>query len=82
MLNTIQHDMLVAAQARNKTMIHDIKDLKELESALESGKIGFFRIKYNLTTNTEFDGLIEKYKISRRCLDDQDPTYVFVAKSY
>ena len=34
MLNTIQHDMLAAAQARNKTMIHDVKDLKELESAL------------------------------------------------
>jgi prolyl-tRNA synthetase len=82
MLNTIQHDMLAAAQARNKTMIHDVKDLKELESALESGKVGFFRIKYNLTTNTEFDGLIEKYKISRRCLDDQDPSFVFVAKSY
>ena len=43
MLNTIQHDMLVAVEARNKTMIHDVKDLKELESALESGKIGFFR---------------------------------------
>ena len=82
MLNTIQHDMLAAAQARNKTMIHDVKDLKELECALESGKVGFFRIKYNLTTNTEFDGLIEKYKISRRCLDDQDPSFVFVAKSY
>ena len=26
--------------------------------------------------------MIEKYKISRRCLDDKDPTYVFVAKSY
>ena len=60
----------------------DIKDLQELESALESGKIGFFRIKYDLTTNEEFDGLIEKYKISRRCLDDKDPSYVFVAKSY
>ena len=82
MLDTIQHDMLVAVEKRNKTMITDIKDLKELESALESGKIGFFRIKYDLTTNAEFDGLIEKYKISRRCLDDKDPTYVFVAKSY
>ena len=82
MLNTIQHDMLVAVEERNKTMITDIADLKELESALESGKIGFFRIKYDLTTNDEFDGLIEKYKISRRCLDDKDPTYVFVAKSY
>ena len=29
-----------------------------------------------------FDGLIEKYKFSRRCLDDKDPTFVFVAKSY
>ena len=82
MLNTIQHDMLVAVEKRNKTMITDVKDLRELESALESGKIGFFRIKYNLTTNKEFDGLIEKYKISRRCLDDKDPSFVFVAKSY
>ncbi len=82
MLNTIQHDMLTAVEERNKKMITDVKDLKELESALESGKIGFFRIKYDLTTNEEFDGLIEKYKISRRCLDDKDPTYVFVAKSY
>ena len=82
MLNTIQHDMLKAVEARNKTMIHDVKDLAELESALESGRTGFFRIKYDLTTNDEFDGLIEKYKISRRCLDDKDPSYVFVAKSY
>ena len=82
MLDTIQHDMLIAVEKRNKTMIHDVKDLKELESASESGKIGFFRIKYDLTTNEEFDGLIEKYKISRRCLDDKDPNFVFVAKSY
>ena len=82
MLDTIQHDMLVAVEERNKTMITNIADLKELESALENGKIGFFRIKYEQTTNAEFDGLIEKYKISRRCLDDKDPTYVFVAKSY
>ncbi|MBR5904129.1 MAG: proline--tRNA ligase [Alphaproteobacteria bacterium] len=81
-LDTIQHDMLVAVEERNKTMITNIADLKELESALESGKIGFFRIKYEQTTNEEFDGLIEKYKISRRCLDDKDPSYVFVAKSY
>ena len=82
MLDTIQHDMLVAVEKRNKTMISDVNSLKELESALESGKIGFFRIKYDQTTNAEFDGLIEKYKISRRCLDDKDPTFVFVAKSY
>ncbi len=81
-LDTIQHDMLVAVEKRNATMISDVKDLAELESALESGKIGFFRIKYDLTTNAEFDGLIEKYKISRRCLDDKDPSFVFVAKSY
>ena len=82
LLDTIQHDMLVAVEKRNATMINDVKDLNELESALESGKIGFFRIKYDLTTNAEFDGLIEKYKISRRCLDDKDPSFVFVAKSY
>jgi len=82
MLDTMQHDMLVAVEKRNKTMITEVSNLAELESALESGKIGFFRIKYDLTTNEVFNGLIEKYKISRRCLDDKDPTYVFVAKSY
>ena len=81
-LKTMQHDMFVAVQERNKKLITDVKDLQELESALESGKIGFFRIKYNQTTNDEFDKLIEKYKISRRCLDRHDPEYVFVAKSY
>ncbi|MBR6010272.1 MAG: proline--tRNA ligase [Alphaproteobacteria bacterium] len=82
MLEAMQHDMLAAVEKRNKTMITEVSSLAELESALESGKIGFFRIKYDLTTNAEFDSLIEKYKISRRCLDDKDPTYVFVAKSY
>ena len=82
LLQQIQVDMLVAAQDRNKTMIHDVKDLKSLDKALSDGKIGFFRIKYDLTTNKDFDAMVEKYKISRRCLDDTDPTYVFVAKSY
>ena len=81
-LETMQHDMFVAVQERNKNLITDVADLKELESALESGRIGFFRIKYSQTTNDEFDKLIEKYKISRRCLDRNDDTYVFVAKSY
>ncbi len=81
-LSQIQVDMYNAAEARNKKMIKNVADLAALESALENGEIGFFRIKYDQTTNEEFDGLIEKYKISRRCLDDKDPTYVFVAKSY
>ena len=81
-LDTIQHDMYDAVVKRNKYMITDVASLAELESALESGKIGFFRIKYDLTKNEEFDSLIEKYKISRRCLDRNDSSYVFVAKSY
>ena len=81
-LSQIQVDMYNAAEARNKKMIKDVADLAALESALENGEIGFFRIKYDQTTNEEFEALIEKYKISRRCLDDKDPTYVFVAKSY
>lgn len=81
-LNQIQVDMYNAAEARNKKMIKNVADLAALESALENGEIGFFRIKYDQTTNEEFEFLIEKYKISRRCLDDKDPTYVFVAKSY
>jgi hypothetical protein len=63
-------------------MIHNVADLAELDSALTTGKIGFFRIKYELTTNEQFDALMDKHKITRRCLDDNDPTYVFVAKSY
>ena len=81
-LAQIQQDMYNAVVERNKTMIHDVADLAALESALESGKIGFFRIKYDLTMNDQFNELVEKYKISRRCLDDADQQYIFVAKSY
>ena len=82
LLQQIQSDMLTAAQKRNESMIHDVADLKALDKALADGKIGFFRIKYDLTTNEKFDELMEKYKISRRCLDDADPSFVYVAKSY
>ena len=77
------HDTMVArVEKRNAEMIHDVADLDALDTALANGEIGFFRIKYEMTTNAEFDGLMEKYKTTRRCLDDNDPTYVFVAKSY
>jgi prolyl-tRNA synthetase len=81
-LDAMQRDMFVAAAERNKMLIHNVKTLGELESALADGKIGFFRIKYSETQNEKFDALVEKYKISRRCLDDNDPSFVFVAKSY
>lgn len=81
-LKQIQQDMYDAVVERNKTMIHDVADLNELKVALENGRIGFFRIKNEQTQNEEFDGLMEKYKISRRCLDDNNPEYVYVAKSY
>ena len=77
------HDTMVArAEERNREMMHDVADLSALDSALANGTVGFFRIKYDMTTCPEFDVLMEKYKITRRCLDDNDPTYVFVAKSY
>lgn len=81
-LNQIQSDMLVAVEKRNEKMIKSVETLEELSSALANGEIGFFRIKYDLTTNEKFESMMEKYKISRRCLDDKDPSYVFVAKSY
>ena len=81
-LKQIQQDMYDAVVERNKTMIHDVADLNELKVVLENGRIGFFRIKNEQTQNEEFDGLMEKYKISRRCLDDNNPEYVYVAKSY
>ncbi len=81
-LDAMQRDMYIAAAERNKDMIHDVANLDELESALADGKVGFFRIKYSETQNEKFDTLMEKYKISRRCLDDSDSSFVFVAKSY
>ena len=81
-LGAIQRDMFAAAESRMKGMIHNVRDLSELATELERGTVGFFRIKYDATKTAEFDALMEKYKISRRCLDDADPTYVFVAKSY
>ena len=77
------HDTMVArVEQRNREMIHDVADLDALDAALADGTIGFFRIKYEMTTNERFDELMEKYKITRRCLDDSNPDYVFVAKSY
>jgi len=81
-MKTMQVEMYERALKRQNEKIHDVKTLAELEKELENGTIGFFRIKYDLTTNDEFEGLIEKYKISRRCLDNDDPTFVYVAKSY
>lgn len=81
-LSQIQVDMYNAAEVRNKKMIKNVADLTELEKALTNGEIGFFRIKYEQTKDDRFDDLMEKYKISRRCLDDNDSSYVFVAKSY
>lgn len=81
-LDAMQHDMYTAAAERNKSMIHNVANLDELSAELDKGTIGFFRIKYTETQNEKFDTLIEKYKISRRCLDDADPSFVFVAKSY
>ena len=81
-MRQIHDEMVARVEKRNAEMIHDVADLTALESALENGEIGFFRIKYELTQCEQFDGLMEKYKITRRCLDDNNPEYVFVAKSY
>ncbi|MDR1697188.1 MAG: proline--tRNA ligase [Rickettsiales bacterium] len=82
LLTQIQSDMLAANIARNKTMIHDVKNLAELDAALRADTRGFFRLKYELTMAPEFERLVDTHKISRRCLDESDPTFVYVAKSY
>ncbi len=82
LMKQMQREMYERALARQNAQIHDVETLAALEGALERDTTGFFRIKYDLTLNAEFDGLIEKYKISRRCLDANDPSYVYVAKSY
>lgn len=82
LMKQMQREMYERALARQQSQIHDVETLADLEQELERGTTGFFRIKYDLTLNAEFDGLIEKYKISRRCLDANDPSFVYVAKSY
>ena len=82
LLLAIQSDLLKKSEARNKEMTHDVADVKELKKELDAGKIGFFRLKYAATQSPEFELLVEQHKISRRCLDSDDPSYVFVAKSY
>ena len=81
-MNQIHDDMVARVEQRNAEMIHEVADLDALDAALSAGQIGFFRIKYALTTNEQFEVLMERHKITRRCLDDKDPEYVFVAKSY
>lgn len=82
MLKQMHDDMYAAAAARNAKMIKNVDSLDALSAALSNGEIGFFRLKYDLTLAPEFDAIMEQHKVSRRCLDDTDPTYVFVAKSY
>lgn len=82
MLRAMHDDMYNAAAARNAKMIKNVDSLDALTAALAAGEIGFFRLKYDLTLDAAFDAIMETYKVSRRCLDDADPTYVFVAKSY
>jgi prolyl-tRNA synthetase len=82
LLAEIQSNLLRRSQELNARMIHGVADLKELATELDAGRIGFFRLPYSATLVPEFDAMMEKYKISRRCLDDADPTFVFVAKSY
>lgn len=82
LLKTIQSDLLATAEQRIQNMMHHVSTLDELQSGLASQKAGFYRMPYSETLKPEFDELISTYKISRRCLDDRDPTFVFVAKSY
>ena len=81
-LNTIQKDMLNLSTERNKKMITQVSSLEELDTNLSQGKIGFFKIEYSKTLNREFEELSDKYKISRRCLDYNNPDFVYIAKSY
>lgn len=81
-MTTIQYEMYERALKRRNEQIHSVATLADLERELANGTTGFFKIKYDLTLNDEFDALMEKYKISRRCLDPDDETFVYVAKSY
>lgn len=82
LLEQIQKDMLNVSKSRNEKMITNVKTIDDLEKHLNAGEIGFVRLPYKETQNPKFDDLMDRYKISRRCLDDADPSFVFIAKSY
>jgi prolyl-tRNA synthetase len=82
LLCEMQFDLLKKSHGLNAKMIHDVSDIAELKKELEKDTVGFFRLKYEMTLEEDFEKLMERYKISRRCLDDADPAFVFVAKSY
>ncbi|MCL2440010.1 MAG: proline--tRNA ligase [Alphaproteobacteria bacterium] len=81
-LTLMQADILARAAARTASMIHTVADLKELDAAIAAGKIGFFKIKYDATLVPEYDAIEEKHKLTRRCLDGADDSFVYVAKAY
>jgi prolyl-tRNA synthetase len=82
LLRDMQSSLLARSRDRNKEMIHNAADLADLGKKLDAGAVGFFRLKYEQTLAEGFDALMEKHKISRRCLDEADPSFVFVAKGY
>ena len=82
LLSEIQSNLLDNSRKLNKKMIHEIADLTELRKKLTDDVIGFFRLPYNATLTPEFDAIMDEFKITRRCLDERDPTMVFVAKAY
>ena len=81
-LDDIQKNLLNKSHALNREMTHQVADVTELKNKLNNGVIGFFRLKYDLTLTPGFDALAEDYKLTRRCLDEKDPKFVFVAKAY
>ena len=54
-MTTIQSEMYERALKHQQENIHNVATLADLEKELDKGTIGFFRIKYDLTTNSEFD---------------------------
>jgi len=82
LLETIHEDMLAKNEAMCKSMIAEVSDLEGLKAKLEADWKGFVRLPYDATLAPGFDVLMEKYRISRRCLDEADPKFVFVAKCY
>jgi prolyl-tRNA synthetase len=85
----IQSDMLEKARKRNASVIINVSSLDEMEKILKEKDKGFFRLPYSetresdgITRSARFDEISEKYKVECRCIDDTDPTYVFVAKAY
>ena len=80
----MQADMLDRARKKMRSMITDIKTLKEMRDFFAADKIGGVRLDYStIKDSAEFEAIKKEFSITPRCLPfEDDGQKVIVAKAY